>query len=242
MSKVGSKRIVYIGVDEAGRGPIVGDMVVAGVVVTDSVIRELESLGLADSKKLSSQRRRHILEEALTRGVVVVAYYVAPWRIDRENLNLLEAKAIDSILTTLGRILSGEDIGVYVVVDEVKGRRAQVELSARRAFQSRLLGFTMEDEADSKYPPASLASIAAKVLRDVNLEVARRVFGDFGSGYPHDPKTREWIKSEYASRAPRPLIVRASWSSLRDLAPEWYIEKTRRGDGVHKSLLDYAKR
>jgi len=225
---------VFVGLDEAGRGPLVGDMVVASVAAKADALEKLINAGLADSKKLTPQERSTLLLEALRSGVVIIAHYIAPWRLDRENINDIEACVAREALSIISRLFREVDVGkICVLADEIKGRRLKVEESAKATFQSRLGAFVMEEKADAKFSPMSLASIAAKVYRDANLKVARVVFGNFGSGYPHDPKTQEWVQKLYATGAPKPAIVRFSWSCLKNLAPGWYIKKTMKKAGVH---------
>ncbi len=237
-----SDNTVIIGIDEAGRGPLIGDMVVSGVVARESVLKELIGKGLADSKQLTPSDRYRIFLEALSKGVVVVSIYIPPWRIDRENLNDLELKAMENILRILVKIVKPQpNTQVKIYVDEVKGRSSLLDNYSKKLLKNQV-EFKMEAKADVLYSIVSLASIFAKVFRDVNLNALRKLVGDFGSGYPVDPQTIEWFKNTYRENKPPPVFLRRSWSNLKNLAPKWYQEKGREGKPGYKSLFDFAKR
>lgn len=234
-------KVLYIGVDEAGRGPVIGDMVVAGVLVDRSVLGDLVREGLADSKKMKSGKRRRLYWRAISSGIAAVTVYIPPWRIDRENINDAEEQVIEEILRILGALVESKGVErVIVVVDEVKGRSARIKAKTVEVLKSIPGEFIMEEKADAKYPPVSLASVVAKVSRDTSLIPLQRLVGGFGSGYPLDPETRKWIVETYAQKI-TPLFIRRTWRDLKELAPSWYIAKKRKRVG-QKSILDYAKR
>lgn len=238
MRYLGETETLFIGIDEAGRGPLIGDMVLSCVVVRESVLSKLTELGLRDSKALSPGTRRLLYLSAIRRGVLSISIYLHPRRIDRYNLNDLEVEAIEWIAKTLRIILgkqSSREIRIYV--DDVRGREKEIERILRDHLSIRPLLIRVEPGSDSKYPATSLAGIFAKVQRDVSLEKSRRILGDFGSGYPSDPATRKWVMEKYTTlRQPVPMI-RITWSCLRDIAPRWYREKKKT-----RSLLEYTKR
>ena len=234
--------VLYIGVDEAGRGPLIGDMVVAGVLSAGSKLKELEKEGLVESKQLNAEARASFYRKAIKYGIVVIAVYVSPWRIDNENLNKLEEEQIKWILKVFSKIVPGVRVDeIKVLIDEVKGSARKIESAARELFTKYKLVFKMEPEADAKYSPVALASIFAKVMRDRNLDVLRKLYGDFGSGYSADPITVNWVKMNYRPSIKPPLFIRRSWRNLKDIAPEWYVEK-KVEIKKHRSLLDFTKR
>lgn len=232
--------VYYVGVDEAGRGCLVGDMIVAGVMVADRIVRDLVDAGVAESKQLTPDQRVTYHRLVLKKKPLVIEVFVPPWRIDKENLNKLEVEAISWILRTIQLIMSNvHDGDVEVYIDEVKGRATQLESIVRRLFGSKLRTLRVESDADAKYAPVAIASIFAKVTRDQSLEYLRKLVGDFGSGYPSDPRLEEWIKSIRPRLSKPPRFIRRSWSNLKEIAPEWFKEKKR---GVVRSLLEFAKR
>ena len=91
-----------------------------------------------------------------------------------------------------------------------------------------------EHRADEKYIPVAAASILAKVLRDEHIELLKKVYGDLGSGYPSDPRTRNWLKRYYEEHGELPPIVRRSWSTIKKVLG---IEPTRKG----RNILSYLR-
>lgn len=234
--------MAYIGIDEAGRGPLVGDMVLSGVLASLNVLKKLKSRGLRESKRLTSKRRYWFHKQALREGVVVVAMYVHPWRIDRENLNDIEEECIKQILRILRALIDPSAGGVRVYIDEVRGRAERIKNIVEKLFGEFVAEFAMESGADARYPPVALASIFAKVMRDLSLVELRRHVGNFGSGYSADPLTMKWLEETYTPGSGPPLYIRRSWRVLKNIAPAWYKKKETRKTPKHKSLLDYAKR
>jgi ribonuclease HII len=232
-------RAYYIGIDEAGRGPLIGDMVVAGVMGTPSIFEKLALLGVKDSKLLSPSERLRFYKTIIESGVFTVLIYIPPHLLDKENLNSLEEKAIIKILNILSHIVNREASEIHIFIDEVKGCSKNIEKTLRNIFKQHVY-FTMEPHADTKYTAVAAASIIAKVSRDLNLIVLRRVFGDFGSGYITDPDTKNWVLEYYSSHITPPLFIRRSWRVLRKIAPLWYITKKRKISD--RSLLEYTKK
>lgn len=231
-----------IGVDEAGRGPVVGDMVIASVALSEDQLSSLVDLGVRDSKELDSRTRLSLYSGVISKDVVVVVFYIPPWILDERNINDVEVTYIEKAFKILSAFLRRATIcAVRLEVDEVKGRCNAIRSSAQ-AF----LGFAkdvnvvVEPGADSRYPAVSAASIIAKVSRDRSLEALKKLVGDFGSGYASDSRTVEWIKSSYARYTEPPVFLRRSWSTLKNIAPRWYREKRRRKTAT-RTLLDYAK-
>ncbi len=193
--------MLIAGVDEAGRGPVLGSMIVACVACTREELRELEALGVRDSKKLTPAKREELFE-ALGRYRWEVEE-ITPGEIDArieagKSLNTLQIEAVCRLLK------------------RIKPDVAYVDLIGRsRGIRGAGCRVVMERRADERYPVVSAASIIAKVLRDRKLAELRRVYGDFGSGYPSDPKTREFLRRHYPKLPP---FVRRSWATVGRLA------------------------
>lgn len=234
---------VLVGVDEAGRGPVVGDMVVAAVAIPAVLENTLAEIGVRDSKELTPERRKAVYKRLLEAGVTAVIAYIPPWILDSYNLNDVETEYIGRVLRALSKLVTKlKPREVCVEVDEVKGRGEVIKRSAFAEFKLiEKVEVVVEPHADARYVAVATASIVAKVSRDLSLEPLRRLVGDFGSGYASDSRTREWITSTHATSPESPVFVRRSWNTLRNIAPYWYIEKRKRVSKV-RTLLDYTKR
>jgi len=199
---------LVVGVDEAGRGSLVGDMFVAAVAVARDRVHLLPALGVRDSKSLSRERRALLVPRILEVADAVVVCRVVPEEIDRENLNDLEVEAIERI----ARQLKARDLAVgEVVVDEVAGRARDIEVAIHRYYPEARVAVV--PRADRDYPAVAAASIVAKFLRDKHVELLGRVYGEIGSGYPSDPRTLEWLR-RVRSSGELPSCVRRSWRTV----------------------------
>ncbi len=203
----GLRRRWVIGVDEAGRGSLVGEMIVAAVAVPLDEISYLVEEGVRDSKVLTPQARARLYHLIASRYPFAVAH-VTPSEIDSTNLTRLTESAIEKAVSlVLPRV---EGVVERIVVDRY-GRPRLLHYKLRRlGFRGRIL---VEEKADSRYPEVSAASIVAKHVRDSRIRVLRSMYGVRGSGYPSDPRTVEWVL-ETIARGERPPIIRYSWGTL----------------------------
>lgn len=195
------------GVDEAGRGPVIGPMVVAGVCASrDALIR----LGVKDSKKLSPKRREKLAKEIREVASQIVVLVVEPEEIDalrREmSLNEIEVELFARIISKM------KDRVIYVDAADVDEERFAREIVARVEKDVEIIS---KHRADSLFPEVSAASIIAKVERDRRIEELKKEIGDFGSGYPADERTKEYLKEYFKKHGDLPPHVRRSWKSAR---------------------------
>jgi len=204
------------GVDDAGRGPVIGPLVIAGVVIAEAKSETLRSLGVKDSKKLVRSTRTRL---ALEITKFVDDYHILelePARLDMivhkapkfQRLNMLEAKTMAQVIQKLR-----PDI-VYVDASDVNPERYKTNILDELTYRPRIVS---EHNADVNYPVVSAASILAKVRRDERISEIQKEFGDFGSGYSHDPKTRQFLTEYYRTNGDFPPIVRRSWATLKQI-------------------------
>jgi ribonuclease HII len=203
------------GVDEAGRGPMIGPMVICGVLFDPEVISELEKIGAKDSKALSPSRRRSLSERIRSLAAKVEISSVSAANIDkrrkRTTLNEIEVAEFVSVVKAL------KPQKVYLDAADVKAERFGNKIGEMSGLTAMGAVIVSEHKADSKYPIVSAASILAKVERDRIIEEMHREYGDFGSGYPSDPKSIKFVKNLVESGRKLPPIVRKSWDSIRKI-------------------------
>jgi len=202
-------KAVVLGIDEAGRGPVIGDMFVASVAVDPLKLRKLRELGVKDSKELTPNTRSRLVTSIVRNAEVIIVKRFSPLVIDSNNINVLYAKAVVDLVNDMLRM--GLKIK-KIYVDAVTGKKA---LTILRTGMNNV-PFVLEPKADRKYVAVSAASIVAKFLRDLHVSKLKETYGDFGSGYPADPRTMKWLKKLLA-RSPTeiPPIIRKSWGTLR---------------------------
>ncbi len=200
------------GVDEAGRGPVIGPMVIAGVIVSDDV--ELMELGVKDSKRLTPKRRSELFEE-ITKISDYCIRVIPAEDIDSlrrsTSLNKIESKNFASII----RELCSEGDIAYVDSASTDEKRFGLEIK-NKVDQD--VDIVSKHEADDTYPIVSAASIIAKVRRDEEVQkISEKIGQDIGSGYPSDMKTRNFLNTWMAENGDLPPHSRRSWQTCKDL-------------------------
>jgi len=205
------------GVDEAGRGPLLGPMVIAIASISREKEELLVRMGVRDSKALTPSRRRALralLERVLDYYAVRV---VEPAEVDeavsKGQLNLLEARIIAELVRQAASEVELEV--VYVDSPDPVPERFERLLTSLIREGVRVVA---ENGADAKYVVVGAASIIAKTERDRIVEELKRKYGDFGSGYPSDPKTREFAERWLREHGEPPPFARKSWSTWSTLA------------------------
>lgn len=204
--------IVVGGVDEAGRGCVLGPLVVAGVSVDATGLRALKKLGVKDSKLLSPKRRESLFPGILDAARHVHWMGIAPKEIDDvvtngrrlRKLNYLEAVYFAKVID---RLEAGR---VTVDASDILPGRFRDDIRGNMAARCKVVAV---HKADRDFPVVSAASIVAKVVRDREVEILREKDGDFGSGYPSDPATRSFFAEKMRKGEPFPDYVRRSWKT-----------------------------
>jgi ribonuclease HII len=201
---------MFCGIDEAGRGPVIGPLVVCGVAVdSDEVLREI---GVKDSKKLTP-RKREELEPKILAAAKVQFIEIPAEEIDAVRsmmtMNELEARVFASIIERLEpehAYLDAADAN-----EEEFGRMVQAQLR-------RKVNIISKHKADDTYPVVSAASIIAKVNRDRCVRNIEKEIGQaIGSGYTSDPKTVSFLKSWISENKALPPHCRKSWYTSKNL-------------------------
>jgi ribonuclease HII len=202
------------GVDEAGRGCVIGPLVIAGVLFDDDVVGSLREIGVKDSKKLSAKKRVALSAEIKELALGYRFFELSPRTIDKvvfrnvplRRLNYLETMAMAWII----RELKPDE--AHVDPCDVVSERVASQIKGVLPFD---LVIRCEPKADAKYPATGAASILAKVLRDSRIADLRELHGDFNSGYPSDWKTQDFIRDYFSENSECPDFIRASWSTLK---------------------------
>ncbi len=209
------KGTVVCGVDEAGRGAVLGPLVIAGVSVREKDLPKLKKLGVRDSKELTPKQRERMAEsiEKIAKDVVVLK--VGPCRIDsynRQGVNLNRVEAMK--MTTVIDCLNAHK--TYVDGPELNLGKFKRIMGKMLKFETDLV---VEHKADVNYPIVSAASIIAKVERDNEIEELRKKYGIEGTGYPSDERTINWMKAylKEHKKFPEEGLVRHTWMTTKDI-------------------------
>ena len=197
------------GIDEAGRGPMLGPLVVAGVLATSSQIKQLKKHGVRDSKKLTPVMREKLYKKIIDTVENYHIVRIQPRTIDtsvkNHSLNHLEAKYMAKIILKLKPKVSFVD---SCDANPVRFGKEISQLSKNSKIRS-------YHHADSKFIIVAAASILAKVSRDRTITRLKKNY-DIGSGYPSDKKTVNFVKKSIRKNE-IPSFVRKSWKPVQKM-------------------------
>ncbi|KAM8842554.1 ribonuclease H2 subunit A isoform 1-T1 [Synchiropus picturatus] len=215
-----------LGIDEAGRGPVLGPMVYGICFCPVSKKEDLKNLKVADSKTLSEAER-----ESLFQKIDDSKSFIG-WALQILSPNTISTSMLQRTKCNLNTLSHDSAIGLVqfaldsgvqlkeVFVDTV-GPADKYEDKLSKIFPG--LEVTVRPKADSLFPIVSAASICAKVARDRVVkgwdfvEDLGEVDTDYGSGYPNDPKTKAWLLKYLDPVFGFPQFVRFSWSTAQTL-------------------------
>lgn len=215
------------GIDEAGKGPVLGPMCVAGLLLDENKLERISRLGVKDSKKLAPKKRETLSVEIKKFADKIFILEVSPGQIDE-----------------LRKVITMNEIMVLCyarVLEELKPESAFVDAAdviAERFGENIMkkysgdLNIISEHNADENYPIVSAASILAKVRRDELVRNLERTVGkEIGSGYPADPKTVRFLENWVKEHGMLPDFARSSWETSKNI-----LEKSRMSQ---RSFADY---
>ena len=201
------------GVDEAGKGPVMGPMVVAAVSVKNAKL--IENLGFKDSKLLSSQRRLelfNLIKQNYSYEIEVInVEKIDEYRM-KNQLNLLNRKAFEKVISRLNPKVA------YVDAADVNEERFGREIKVNLTNPNDTDVISMH-KADSMIPVVAAASIIAKQTRELEIKKLKKEIGDFGSGYPSDERTIKFLKSYFHDNSRWPPGTRKSWKTIERIRP-----------------------
>ncbi|RRJ32005.1 ribonuclease HII [Halocatena pleomorpha] len=196
------------GVDEAGKGPVLGPMVAACVVAQPDAL----PTGIDDSKKLSATRRESLATRLVQDPTVSVGVArISPARIDDPTTDM-NTLTVAAHAEAISEVISSSMAGV------VDGADTDPARFARRVTDrvSVPVEITAEHGADEAYPLVGAASVIAKVERDSAITALGAEYGDIGSGYPSDPTTRAFLAEYVGEHGHLPECARTSWKTAKE--------------------------
>lgn len=199
------------GLDEAGKGPVLGPMCVAGILIDETKSDALSKIGVKDSKQLTAKRRELLDVEIKKLADKYFILEVTPFQID----NLRKIMTMNQIM-----------VASYVkVLEELRPDHAYVDAAdvieerfgenIARKYSGKM-EITSRHNADQLFPVVSAASIIAKVHRDHLIKELEETVGiEIGSGYPADPKTISFLEDWQKERGSLPDFARSSWETSK---------------------------
>ena len=206
--------MIIVGSDEAGRGPVIGPLVMVALAVKEEDTKKLEWLGVKDSKLLTKQVREELFERIREIVNDFRVEVIEPDAIDlslneaESNLNWLEAETTARMISEL----NPDKIILDCPSVNIESYRKYFSERLSKAIKEKA-ELIVEHKADLNYVVVAAASVVAKVIRDRNIESIKQEIGiDFGSGYPSDPKTQHFLKNYHQEHV---NLFRRSWKSYQ---------------------------
>jgi len=200
--------VKVLGIDEAARGPVIGPMIIAGVMIHDG--KEAELGAVKDSKLLTHKKRielNHLIQSHSEFEIIEVP----PKEIDEAvgskdgmNLNWLEAHKQAEIINKLN-----PDVAI---IDCPSPNCKKYTEYLKKLLNNKEIKLIIEHKADVNYPVCSAASIIAKVKREEEMDKLKKKYGEVGPGYPANEITKKFIKENWEKH---PEIFRHSWSTFK---------------------------
>ncbi|CAF3872289.1 unnamed protein product [Rotaria magnacalcarata] len=226
----------FLGIDEAGRGPVLGPMVYSAFFCDEKQLSILNDLGCADSKQLTEERRSSIFAEYEKHNnhlgfilKVLSPHMISTSMLRRDKYNLNDIShdaALELIQLALDQGINVKQVFVDTVGDpdkyanKIRARYPKIKV-------------TVSKKADSLYPTVSASSICAKVVRDQIVQNWKIDEFDeekqsikYGSGYPGDPQTKRFLIESIDQIFGFPKFVRFSWSTASTIIENKCIKVT----------------
>lgn len=220
-----------LGIDEAGRGAVIGPLVICGVVTNEEGIEKLKEIGVKDSKELTPEKRSELAPQIEKIAENVIVLIVPPSKIDANrrrgiSLNQIEAIKMADIINMV------EPDKVIIDAPGLNTEKFKEFIVSR--LRNKDIELICENLADKNYPIVSAASIIAKVERDRKIEELKKKVGyDFGVGYSHDLRTIEFLKKLAKERKGKmPYYVRTTWQTTEHIIAE----------SKQRKILDFLKK
>jgi ribonuclease H2 subunit A len=212
-----------LGIDEAGRGPVLGPMIYACAACPVEDHAGYKTKGYRDSKQVKP-RQRNLLFEKLKKepnfkySTSVISAADITEGVMRDPVYNLNQMSHDAAIGLVRQMLAdGLDVAALYV--DTVGVASKYQAQLAELFPD-IPTIVVESKADAKYPIVSVASIIAKVTRDRCMETLQKenaALGDLGSGYPGDAKTKAWLERQFDRKRPYPEFVRVSWGTVKEI-------------------------
>lgn len=209
--------MLKLGIDDAGRGPVIGPMVLAGVLIDEKTEKEFKKLGVKDSKELTEKRREFLADFIREKAITFEVIIIHPPEIDGKNaegvkLNELEAFACARIVNQINK---GFD-RISVVLDCPSTNRTKWQDFLKMQIKNLSnLEISCEHKADKNHVSVSAASILAKSVREKEMQKLKEKYPDIGSGYSSDPVTAKFIE-KYILKYNNHGIFRKTWITWKN--------------------------
>lgn len=209
--------MLKLGIDDAGRGPVIGPMVLAGCLIDNETEKEFKKLGVKDSKQLTPKRREFLADLIREKATTFEVIIIHPEEIDGSNskginLNDVEAFACARIINKINKGFNNIHVAVDCPSTNLTAWQDRLKMRVNNLSN---LEISCEHKADQNHVAVSAASILAKSMREKEMDSLRKKYGNgIGSGYSSDPLTARFLANnlrKYNNEG----IFRKSWTTWK---------------------------
>ena len=220
------KDTIILGIDEAGRGPVMGPMVYACAYWKEEYDDDIrKKFKFNDSKALKPEEREKMFEQIKTHPniiryelIVLTSDYISKEMLKRQKVSLNEIS--QNSAKTLIKMARDKKVNIRKIYVDTVGPAIPYQNLLKASLDDQSIVVKVEPKADATFECVSAASIVAKVTRDSHIEIIEKEDKDCGSGYPSDPKTKEWLKNNYDNVFGFGREVRFSWKTVDTMFKE----------------------
>ncbi len=210
--------MLKLGIDDAGRGPVIGPMVLAGCLIDEKTEKEFKKLGVKDSKQLTAKRREFLADIIREKAITFEVIIIYPKEIDGKkeegvNLNDVEAFACARIINKINKGFDKLSVVVDCPSTNLTKWKDFLKMNIKNLSN---LEISCEHKADRNHVSVSAASILAKSVREKEMDSLKKKYGyEIGSGYTSDPLTTKFLK-KYLMKYNNDGIFRKSWATWKN--------------------------
>ncbi len=205
---------MIFGIDEAGRGPVLGPLIIAGVEIYEKDIELLREINVRDSKELSFNNISFLFKQIKKIANNVFVEIIDPYKINAymmfNTLNEIEYAGFSKLIE--------KTKASKIFIDAFYPNANKLKVAFNDKFPKKV--FVVEHGADSKYEVVSAASIIAKYYREREMDAIRKKYekyGDIGSGYPSDRRTITFLENFFKENKKFPEEARTMWSTIYNI-------------------------
>jgi len=207
---------MVLGIDEAGRGAVLGNLTICGLLIDEKNERKLKTIGVKDSKQLTAKKRESLALEIEKLAKHIVVIHVPAHKIDANrkrgiNLNQIEALTMAEIINMVSP--------KKVIIDSPSYNSNKFRDYLFSKIENKKTQILCENYADKNHPVVSGASIIAKVERDRKIrELEEKIGKPIGVGYPSDNVTIQFLeKLAEKNKGKMPSYVRTTWDTTEQI-------------------------
>lgn len=211
--------MLILGIDESGRGAVIGPLVVCGFMINEKDEKKLRKIGVKDSKQLTPKKREQLAQKIEKIASHIVIMRIPSCKIDANrrrgiNLNQIEAMKMAEIINLL------EPDKAIIDAPGFNTNKFRDYLWSK--LENKEVELVCENFADQNHPVVSASSIIAKVNRDEKIEeLKKKVNYDFGVGYPHDSNSIKFLEMlAVENNGKMPAYVRQTWDTVERIVNE----------------------